>query len=350
MSRVFGLVFKYINDIHYIEYDGEQKFALDDLIIARTVRSKEIGRIIHERRELPKRDSEPFVRKIIRKATEKDFQREEANREREKKAFSIAIKKIKKLDLPMTLIRVHYLFDHSRILFYFKAAGKVDFRQLVRELASVFKARIELRQIGVRDEAKMLGGIASCGRPLCCATWLRSFTPVTVRMAKDQHLSLNPNKISGLCGRLQCCLEYEQKFYEETLKGVPSMGSHVSSSQGEGKLIKANIFNGTGNVLLQDSSIVTVSLDDVRQKPRQRKDRGKREKEQDSKEVPESRKKGRRQDSKATKREDSKAEPQEGKDKKSKKRPNRKRRKRNRKRNPNSESKSSSRDKCSEKK
>ena len=268
MSVVLGLVFKSINDIHYTAYTGDLSFELDDLVIARTVRSKEIGRIIQIKEELPKREGEPFVRKVIRKATEKDFQREEANRERERKAFSIAVKKIEKLGLPMTLIRVHYLFDHSRILFYFKAAGKVDFRQLVRELASVFKARIELRQIGVRDEAKMLGGIATCGRMLCCTTWLRSFTPVTVRMAKDQHLSLNPNKISGLCGRLQCCLEYEQKFYEETLKGVPNMGSQVKTPEGDGKLIKANIFTGIGSVLMQDSTIINVNLDEVERKPR----------------------------------------------------------------------------------
>ena len=280
MSTVLGLVFKYINDIHYTNYTGDMTLQLDDLVIARTVRSKEIGRVIQIKEDMPRREGEPFVRKVIRKATEKDFQREEANRDRERKAFSIAVKKIEKLGLPMTLIRVHYLFDHSRILFYFKAAGKVDFRQLVRELASVFKARIELRQIGVRDEAKMLGGIATCGRTLCCSTWLRSFTPVTVRMAKDQHLSLNPNKISGLCGRLQCCLEYEQKFYEETLKGVPNMGSQVLTPEGDGKLIKANIFTGIGSVLLQDSTIINVNLDEVERKPRSQGDRQHKKKRQ----------------------------------------------------------------------
>ena len=341
MSTVLGLVFKYINDIHYTNYTGDMTLELDDLVIARTVRSKEIGRVIQIKEEMPNRDGEPFVRKVIRKATEKDFQREEANRDRERKAFSIAVKKIEKLGLPMTLIRVHYLFDHSRILFYFKAAGKVDFRQLVRELASVFKARIELRQIGVRDEAKMLGGIATCGRTLCCSTWLRSFTPVTVRMAKDQHLSLNPNKISGLCGRLQCCLEYEQKFYEETLKGVPNMGSQVMTPQGDGKLIKANIFTGIGSVLLPDSTIINVNLDEVERKPRshgdrQQKKRRHRDRPREAEEKKEDQRESDVAESKATeKRDDSNEEannhPQE--EGNSKRRNNRRRRRRGKRRN-----------------
>ncbi len=274
MPKAIGLVFKYINDVHYTINSKNLSLKLGDLVIARTVRSKEIGRVIQLRDSEPKSNGEPFVKSIIRIASEKDYQREESNREREGKAFTIAVKKIAKLELPMTLIRVHYLFDHSRILFYFKAAGKVDFRQLVRELASVFKARIELRQIGVRDEAKILGGIAPCGRQLCCSTWLRAFVPVTVRMAKDQHLSLNPNKISGLCGRLQCCLEFEQKFYEETLKTVPNMGTFVKTPEGEGKLIKANIFSGQANVLLEDATIIQVSLDDVLKKSRPGKVQG----------------------------------------------------------------------------
>jgi len=268
MPKAIGLVFKYLNDVYYTTNLSDLNLALGDVVIARTVRSKEIGRVLHLRDKSPSSDKDPFVRKVLRKATEKDFQREQTNRERENKAFSIAEKKIEKLGLPMTLIRVHYLFDHSRILFYFKAAGKVDFRQLVRELASVFKARIELRQIGVRDEAKMLGGIGACGRVLCCTSWLRSFAPVTVRMAKDQHLSLNPNKISGLCGRLQCCLEYEQKFYEDTLKGVPNMGSLVTTPEGDGRLIKANIFSGQGTIILEDSTFAQVALTDIQKRQR----------------------------------------------------------------------------------
>ncbi len=168
MPLEVGIVFDYINEIHYTAMPEDMELKIDDKLIVKTIRSKEVGKVVHLREEKNKKEEQPtpFLKKILRIATAKDLEREAQNRSREEKAMSIAAKKIHNLKLGMTLIRVHYLFDHSRILFYFKAAGKVDFRNLVRELASVFKARIELRQIGVRDEAKMLGGIATCGRPL----------------------------------------------------------------------------------------------------------------------------------------------------------------------------------------
>jgi len=263
MALEAGIVFDYINEIHYTKVPEDLNLKVSDQLIVKTVRSKEVGKVAHLREAGGSTASNPFLKKILRLATTRDLEREEQNRSREEKAMSIATKKIDHLKLNMTLIRVHYLFDHSRILFYFKAAGKVDFRNLVRELASVFKARIELRQIGVRDEAKMLGGIATCGRPLCCSSWLRAFAPVTVRMAKEQHLSLNPTKISGLCGRLQCCLEYEQEFYETTQKKLPNEGSMVNTSKGRGRLVKANILTSKAIIVLSDNSSVTVHIDEL---------------------------------------------------------------------------------------
>ena len=263
MALEAGIVFDYINEIHYTKVPEDMNLKVRDQLIVKTVRSKEVGKVAQIRESDGANVSNPFLKKILRLATTRDLEREEQNRSREEKAMSIAAKKIDNLKLNMTLIRVHYLFDHSRILFYFKAAGKVDFRNLVRELASVFKARIELRQIGVRDEAKMLGGIATCGRPLCCSSWLRAFAPVTVRMAKEQHLSLNPTKISGLCGRLQCCLEYEQEFYESTQKKLPNEGSMVNTSKGRGRLVKANILTSKATIILSDNSSVTVHIDEL---------------------------------------------------------------------------------------
>lgn len=259
-----GLDIKYVNEVHYVPDDGLPLVAGDQVIV-KTVRAKEIARVINGREALkyPLGDN-PFVRKILRKAADKDFQREEENRLREKKAHFIAIKKIERLDLPMKLIRVHYLFDHSRIVFYFKSATKVDFRQLVRDLAAVFKTRIELRQIGVRDEAKILGGTGSCGRELCCTTFLRGFAPVTVKMAKLQHHTVNPSKISGQCGRLKCCIAYEYPFYEEVLKGIPPVGAEVEMADYNGRLVKVNLFTGVAEVLKEDGNVVEVPLDTVR--------------------------------------------------------------------------------------
>jgi cell fate regulator YaaT (PSP1 superfamily) len=259
-----GLDFQYINEVHYAT-DETLGLVGGDRVIARTVRAKEVARVVTLREALrvPLGDN-PFVRKILRKTTDSDAQREEDNRLREKKAHFIALRKIERLALPMKLIRVHYLFDHSRIVFYFKAATKVDFRQLVRDLAAVFKTRIELRQIGVRDEAKILGGTGSCGRELCCTTFLRGFAPVTVKMAKLQHHTVNPSKISGQCGRLKCCIAYEYPFYEEVLKGIPPIGTEVDLEGHPGRLVKVNLFTGMAEVIREDGSSCDVALEKVR--------------------------------------------------------------------------------------
>lgn len=282
MAEMLGLQFRYLNQLHYtLPYGFEPEEG--DYVIARTKRGKEIAKV---RRVVPKEnlegelEVEPFVRKILRPAVEEDHEREEQNRIREAQAIRIGDKKVEMLGLPMRLIRVHYLFDNSRILFYFRAPHKVDFRELVKELAAVFRTRIELRQIGVRDEAKILGGVGVCGRELCCTTWMRDFFPVTVRMAKDQHLSLNPTNISGICGRLKCCLVYEQPFYEVSMRGLPPLGSIVLTSKGQGKLLKANIFTDVATVVLEDGLLGEVDLSEIRGQGGRISARSRRRKEQ----------------------------------------------------------------------
>jgi len=259
-----ALDFKYVNEAHPVEIEN-MELTVGDTVIARTVRAKEIARVVAIKESVSEDLTEnAFVKKILRVATESDFAREEECSGREKKAHFIAVKKIERLDLPMKLIRVRYLFDHSRIIFFFKAPTKVDFRQLVKDLAAVFKTRIELRQIGVRDEAKMIGGTGPCGRELCCTTFLRGFVPITVRMAKLQHHSVNPSKITGQCGRLKCCIAYEYPFYEEILKGVPPAGAMVEGDGIAGRLQKINLFKGVATIQPHEGKPFEVTLDQVR--------------------------------------------------------------------------------------
>ena len=187
-------------------------------MVVETARGVEFGEVVTGAREVADEQIVAPLKKVVRIATEEDVRRAEYNANREEEAFRICQEKVAKHKLEMKLVSVEYTFDNSKIIFYFTANGRVDFRELVKDLASVFKMRIELRQIGVRDEAKMLGGLGSCGRPICCGTFLGDFQPVSIKMAKEQNLSLNPTKISGLCGRLMCCLKYEQEYYEQTLK------------------------------------------------------------------------------------------------------------------------------------
>jgi cell fate regulator YaaT (PSP1 superfamily) len=185
------------------------------------------------------------LKKVIRLATEDDLLTVQLNKQKEKEAYEICLKKIKEHGLPMKLIDVEYTFDVSKIIFYFTAEGRVDFRELVKDLAAVFHTRIELRQIGVRDEAKMLGGLGSCGRALCCTSFLGDFEPVSIRMAKDQNLSLNPGKISGICGRLMCCLKFENEAYERARELLPPPGSKVKTPKGPGQVVEVNLLKET---------------------------------------------------------------------------------------------------------
>ena len=203
-----------------------------------------------ENRDVSEEEIVKPLKKLVRVATDEDIDKVKENKKKEKEAFEICEKKILKHGLDMKLVDIEYTFDNSKILFYFTADGRVDFRELVKDLASVFHTRIELRQIGVRDESKMLGGIGICGRPFCCSSFLGDFQPVTVKMAKEQGLSLNPTKISGTCGRLMCCLKYEQNAYDHLLRITPKTGAIVETPEGRGKVVDVNLLRGIVKVQL----------------------------------------------------------------------------------------------------
>ena len=217
-------------------------------VVTETARGVELGECMSGIIEVPDEHISAPLKPILRIATEQDMLIQKRNEEYEKEAFDIAIERIAEHKLEMKLVDVEYAFDHSKIIFYFTANGRVDFRMLVKNLASIFKTRIELRQIGVRDEAKMLGGIGPCGRPICCRTFLGDFTPVSIKMAKEQSLSLNPTKISGLCDRLMCCLKYEQDQYEATRKRMPRVGREIITPDGVGTINAINVLEETVRV------------------------------------------------------------------------------------------------------
>ncbi len=216
--KVVGVRFKKAGKIYYFD-PGDLSLSPGTEVIVETVRGLEYGYVMVGPKEVSEEEITQPLKKVIRVATEEDRKKLQENREKEKKAFQIGLEKIEQHQLKMKLIDVEYTFDRNKIIFYFSADGRVDFRELVKDLAAVFRVRIELRQIGVRDEAKMLGGLGPCGRPLCCSTFLGEFEPVSIKMAKEQNLSLNPTKISGICGRLMCCLKYEYDNYKEKNKG-----------------------------------------------------------------------------------------------------------------------------------
>jgi cell fate regulator YaaT (PSP1 superfamily) len=204
------------------------------------------------------------LKKVLRVADEKDYLQVEENRSAAKEAFNICMQKISEHSLEMKLVDVEYTFDRNKIIFYFTAEGRVDFRELVKDLAAIFKTRIELRQIGVRDEAKMLGGIGPCGRMLCCSTFLGDFDPVSIKMAKDQNLSLNPTKISGLCGRLMCCLKYENDDYENAKEQLPDLGEFIYTSHGNGKVVGLNLVEQVIQIeLMEQNKVIEYTLDEM---------------------------------------------------------------------------------------
>ena len=276
MVTIVGVRFKKAGKIYYF-LPGDEALMIDDGVIVETARGVEYGTVVIGPKEVSKDNLVMPVKQVMRKATLKDLQQLEKNEEREEKAYAICLEKIAKRRLPMKLINVEYTFDMNKIVFFFTADGRIDFRELVKDLATVFRTRIELRQVGVRDEAKVLNGIGACGRPLCCSNFLGDFSPVSIRMAKDQNLSLNPTKISGVCGRLMCCLNYEDDLYKKggdlyvkkdrnfSAQDVepPGIGKEVVTDEGIGKVLKVNHHKHTVKVQLEAGRTIDLKWSDV---------------------------------------------------------------------------------------
>ena len=266
MAEVVGIRFKEVGKVYYFDPDGMQ-FKKGDRAVVETVRGVECGEIAMENREVDDSEIVKPLKRIVRPANENDLRVVRENRAKEQKAFSICEEKIRAHNLDMKLVDVEYTFDGSKILFYFTADGRVDFRELVKDLAGVFRTRIELRQIGVRDESKMVGGFGMCGRPFCCSTFLGDFQPVSIKMAKEQGLSLNPVKISGTCGRLMCCLKYEQEAYEHLLRHTPKVGAIVETREGRGTVVENNLLTGMLKIRLErrpDAAPVVIERHEVK--------------------------------------------------------------------------------------
>ena len=253
MAEIVGIKFKDVGKVYYFGPNG-MTFQKGDKAIVETARGLECGEVATENSDVPDESIVAPLKPVIRHATKEDLATVEQNKEKEKKAFQICEEKIARHGLDMKLVDVEYTFDSSKILFYFTADGRVDLRELVKDLAGVFRTRIELRQIGVRDGAKKLGGFGICGRPFCCNTFLGEFQPVSIKMAKEQGMSLNPVKISGTCGRLMCCLKYEQDTYEHLLRHTPKVGAIVETVEGRGTVIENNLITGMLKVRLDRRS------------------------------------------------------------------------------------------------
>lgn len=253
MAEVIGVRFKEVGKIYYFD-PGELKMKESDRVIVETTRGIECGVVAIPNRQVREEELVKPLKKVIRPANADDVRRMEENIQKEKKAFRVCLDKIATNKLDMKLVDVEYSFDNSKVLFYFTAEGRVDFRELVKDLAAVFRTRIELRQIGVRDEAKMLGGLGICGRVFCCNAFLGEFQPVSIKMAKEQGLSLNPTKISGTCGRLMCCLKYEQEAYEDLLRTTPKAGALVNTPEGRGVVNEVSLLTGVLKVHLDKTT------------------------------------------------------------------------------------------------
>ena len=250
MIKVVGVRFKKAGKIYYFD-PVDMDIQKDTYVVVETARGIEFGECVIGIKEISENDIVAPLKSVLRIATEEDINKHFKNKDKEKDAFEICLKKIQEHGLTMKLIDVEYTFVNNKVIFYFTADGRVDFRELVKDLAAIFKTRIELRQIGVRDEAKMLGGLGPCGRPMCCSTFLGDFASVSIKMAKEQNLSLNPTKISGICGRLMCCLNYEQSTYEDIRKRMPKVGSIVKTSEGTGEVFSNNIVKESVKVKLR---------------------------------------------------------------------------------------------------
>lgn len=276
MIKVIGVRFRTAGKIYFfdpVQFDVKR----GDHVIVETARGVEYGTVVCDPKEVEEDQVIQPLKAVLRVATAKDDEQEKSNKEKEREAFKICLEKIRKHELDMKLIDAEYTFDNNKVLFYFTADGRIDFRELVKDLAAVFKTRIELRQIGVRDETKILGGIGSCGRPLCCHTHLSEFVPVSIKMAKEQNLSLNPTKISGVCGRLMCCLKHEEETYEELNKSLPNVGDFVNCIDGvRGEVHSVNVLRQLVKVIVEvndEKEIREYRADQLRFKRRFKKEK-----------------------------------------------------------------------------
>ncbi len=277
MEKIIGVRFRHAGKIYYFD-PGDLDIEVGQNVIVETARGIEYGHVLFGPREVESEKVVQPLKSVIRIATPEDDETESNNREKEKEAFKICLEKIEKHQLQMKLIDAEYTFDNNKVLFYFTADGRIDFRELVKDLASVFKTRIELRQIGVRDETKILGGIGICGRELCCSCYLSEFSPVSIKMAKEQNLSLNPTKISGVCGRLMCCLKNEEETYEYLNSKLPNVGDHVTTDDGQkGEVSSVNVLRQTVKVLVNlendDKEMREYRADQLKFRQKRRKEK-----------------------------------------------------------------------------
>ena len=275
MTKIVGVRFRQAGKVYYFS-PGKFYIKKGEKVIVETARGVEFGSVVSGVREVPDEEITQPLKSVIRIATEEDKKTEEKNREKEKEAFDICQEKIRKHELDMKLINAEYTFDGNKVLFYFTADGRIDFRDLVKDLAAVFRTRIELRQIGVRDETKIRGGIGICGRPLCCSTYLSEFAPVSIKMAKEQNLSLNPTKISGVCGRLMCCLTNEEETYEELNSRLPAIGDFVTTGDGlKGEVQSVSVLRQLVKVVVtmedDEKEIREYKVDELKFKPRKKR-------------------------------------------------------------------------------
>ena len=276
MKRIIGVRFRSAGKIYFFDpLDFEVK--RNDHVIVETARGIEYGTVVGDIREVDDSEVTQPLKPVLRVATKKDDEQEQKNKEKEKDAFKICLEKIHARGLEMKLIDAEYTFDNNKILFYFTADGRIDFRELVKDLAGVFRTRIELRQIGVRDETKIRGGTGVCGRPVCCNTYLSDFIPLSIKMAKEQNLSLNPTKISGVCGRLMCCLKHEEETYEDLNRRLPGVGDYVTTPDGlKGEVQSVNVLRQLVKVIVDvngDKEIQEYKAEDIKFKRRHRKEK-----------------------------------------------------------------------------
>lgn len=277
MVNVIGVRFRKAGKVYFFDPAGLD-IEQGDKVIVETARGVEYGFVVIGVREIEEEKVIQPLKPVIRVATKEDEEIEQKNKEREKEAFDICLEKIRKHGLEMKLIDAEYTFDNNKVLFYFTADGRIDFRELVKDLASIFKTRIELRQIGVRDETKIIGGIGICGRPLCCHTHLSEFAPVSIKMAKEQNLSLNPTKISGVCGRLMCCLKNEEEAYEELNSKLPSVGDHVTTKDSlKGEVQSVSVLKQLVKVIVKlendEKEVREYKVEELKFKPKKRKEK-----------------------------------------------------------------------------